>query len=458
MQLHKKLVTLTLTLLILISISASFAASVETYSLSWSFPILSPTYTILQNALDSIGQVLYFGSGQNFYPYNYLYAVNITNGQMIWNYDTIQPVNYISHFKYNNSDHIIVGIGGSTTIPLQSYVLAFRDSQNNATLWISPNLKSSVACVCSVESNVTDTEDVVAGLQNGTVVRLYGNSTGIATIEWQYNAIGVVQDIVQLNNGTVVVGTSDAIAPYEGHIYCLDKNGRLLWSYDSTSDDPLIPGLVKEFGGANNDGGPNVVAVFYNGSICVLSGTTGNGIAPWPFNTGAGNAVRDLLCTQDYTGDGFPDMVVSTQNGSLMIINGRTAKPVLSSTLLSSYVVAYIQYMYSYENGASYLNKTLAVSLENTTTSYVPLICGVNVTNFAVTGQIPTPGEVVAQNLFSVSNYTSTFTGDLLFTTNNVIYFLAGSNIITSEFPFPVTFIVLIIVVWLSIVILRRRR
>jgi hypothetical protein len=168
--------------------------------------------------------------------------------------------------------------------------------------------------------------------------------------------------------------------------------------------------------------------------------------------------VRDLLCTQDYTGDGFPDMVVSTQNGSLMIINGRTAKPVLSSTLLSSYVVAYIQYMYSYENGASYLNKTLAVSLENTTTSYVPLICGVNVTNFAVTGQIPTPGEVVAQNLFSVSNYTSTFTGDLLFTTNNVIYFLAGSNIITSEFPFPVTFIVLIIVVWLSIVILRRRR
>jgi hypothetical protein len=292
---------------------------------------------------------------------------------------------------------------------------------------------------------------VVAGLQNGTVVRLYGNSTGRAIIEWQYNAIGTVYDIVQLNNGSVVVGTSDAVAPYEGHIYCLDRNGHLAWSYNSTSNDPLTPGLVKEFGEVNNDSVPDVVAVFHDGYIRVLNGTTGKEITPWPFNVG--NPVTDLLCTQDYTGDGFPDIVTSTQNGSLMIINGRTATLLRGPVQISNFTPSYIQYMYFYENGVAYSNQTLAVSGQGSNGACY--VYGLNASDLTPMEQFPV--SATALNLFGIGNSTSNFTGNLLFTVANTVYCLQGSDIIVPEFTPNFILVSLVISIWLSILILRKR-
>jgi hypothetical protein len=433
--------------------SSVSAAVFRSFSLEWNYPAYgSASAPISQHALDSIDDVVYFGSSVVDAPYDFLYAVNITNGQLIWTYNTMVPVNYVSHFNLSNSRYVIAGTGGSTTAPTKNYILA-RSSQDNATLWTSPDFGSSVTCVGPIDSNVTGTNDVVAGLKNGTIIRLSGNN---GTIQWQYNAAGVVDDIVQLNNGRIVVGTSDFGAPKEGHIYCLNKNGTRAWFYDSTSNNPLTPGLVKEFGDVNNDGVPDVIAVFHNDNyIHVFNGATGSEIGtPW-FDVG--NPVSDLLCTQDYTGDGFPDIVAGTVNGSLMKINGRTATLILPLTSLNPYIVTYIQYMYSYENGTPYyLNKTLAVGLVNSSSSYTPLICGVNASDLAVIGQISVPSSATARNLLSVANYTSTYTGDLLFTANNMVYLLSGADIIVPEFPSQIILIVFIVAVWFLVAILRR--
>jgi hypothetical protein len=434
------------------SLSVASAGTFSFFSLNWNYTALGPG-TISQHALDSIGQVVYFGSGNTFGPHNYLYAVNIANGQEIWNYNTSLPVNYVSHFEYDNSEHIIAGTGGSSSIPSQSYVLAFSSSLNNGTLWISPNLNSTVECVGSAESNLTGTEDVVAGLKNGTIIRLSGNN-GI--IQWRYNGIVNVRytDIVQLNDGSVLVGTSDLVSPPEGHIYCLDKNGTLKWSYNSAAGNPLT--LVRKFGDVNNDGVPDVVAVFHDDYIYVLDGATGIGMsAPWtPFNVG--EIVTDLLCTQDYTGDDFPDIVVGTLRGGLMIIDGRTATPVLPLTSVG-YVVSYIQYMNFSKNGVWSSNKTLAVSIQQNSSFTSQFIYGINASDLTPMKQFPVPGGVTAQNLFYVGNYTSPYTGDLLFTASNVVYSLSGTDIIFSEFASNFILISLMISIWFLILILRKR-
>jgi len=433
------------------SLSAASAGTFNFFSLGWSYSALGPG-TISQHALDSIGQIVYFGSSNTFGPHNYLYAVNIANGQKIWDYNTSLPVNYVSHFEYNNSEHIIVGTGGSSYIPSQSYVLAFRGSLNNETLWISPNLNSTVECVGSAESNPPGTEDVVVGLENGTIIRLSGNN---GSKQWQYNGFVNVRytDIAQLNDGSILVGTSDWAPPPEGHIYCLDKNGILKWSYNSAAGNPLT--LVRKFGDINNDGVPDVVAVFHDGFIYVLDGATGLGMsAPWtPFNVG--EIVSDLLCTQDYTGDDFPDIVVGTAYGDLMIINGRTATSVLPLTSVG-YVVSYIQYMNFSENGVWSSNKTFAVSVQQNSSDTSQFIYGVNASDLAPMKQFPVPEKMIAKNLFDVRNYTSPYTGDLLFTANNKVYLLSGADIIVPEFPSQIILVVFAVAVWFLVAILRR--
>jgi outer membrane protein assembly factor BamB len=448
---HKKLVPLTVILLTLMSFSVSFASSAGIFSVPWNFSILNdPSYQISPHALDSVGQVAYFGSAQTSGPYNFLYAVNITNGHEIWNYDTVQPVNYISHFTYNNSDHIIAGIGGSSYTRSHSYVLAFGSSQNNATLWKSINLNSSVLSLGSVNSSDPDTEDVIAGLANGTVVRLSGNN---GTVQWSFNGAGPVSpplyDIFQLNNGSVIIGNRDSGSPNEGHIYCLEKNGTLRWNYTSASNDPFT--LVRKFVDVNNDV-PDLAAVFSDGYIYVLDGATGKPIKPWPFKVG--NPVTDLLCTQDYTGDGFPDIVAAISNGTLIIINGKNASLFKGPAPVSSFTLSYIQYMNFYKSGMSYpyLNKTLVVSVEESDFTY--RVLGVDATTLSVMKEYNTSAQAI--NLFNIGNFTSNFTGDLLFTVGNTVYCLQGTDVIVPEFTPDFILVSLMISVWFLILILRK--
>ena len=427
-----------------LSFSVAYADTVRFFSLDWSYPAF---YEILPRALDSFGQVVCYGSHAPAYPTNFLYARNVSNGNLIWQYNTILPVNYVTHFNSSGNLYVIAATGGSTTSGLlhKSYVVA-RAPNTNMTLWQSNNLNSSVTSLGSAESNVTSTEDVVAGLENGTVVRLSGKNNG--AIQWRHNCVGTVYDIVQLNNGSVVVGTLETLTG-TGHIYCFEKNGALRWSYTPAPSSRLT--LVKRFGDVDSDGVPEVVAVFTDGLIHVLDGATGQEIVPrWPFSVG--DDVKDLLCAQDYTGDGFPDIVAGTANGSLIIVNGRDATRFRGPAQISSFTLSYIQYMQFYKNGIAYSNKTLAVSLQENATAY--FIRGINATTLSKTKEYSINGT--ARNLFNIGNFTSNFTGDLVFSVDNMVYSISGTEIIFSEFPSEIILVLLIGVVWFLVAVLRR--
>jgi hypothetical protein len=435
------------------SLSLASASIIGVFSLKqWG----QASYEILPNALDSFGQAFYYGSSDPSSSANYLYASYVSSGSLAWKYNTGLPVNYVSNFSINGNAYVIAGTGGSTFSGLlqQSYVIA--RSSDNRTLWQSINLNSSVESLGSTESSIIGNEDVVAGLENGTIIRLSGNN---GTIIWRYSGVGSLSprpyDIFQLNNESFVVGTRDSGYPYEGHIYCF-KNGALCWENSSAPSNPLT--LVERFGDVNNDGVPDVIAVFSDAYIHVFDGATGKSMgSPWPFHVG--DLVSSLLCSQDYTGDGFPDIVAGTRLGRLMIINGRNGTLVRGPITVGS-TVAYVNYMYSYESGGTYsLNKTLAVSLLNS--AYVPIISGVNASDLTTMENVTVPGGVVAQNLFSIGNYTSPYTGDLLFTAgtaDNVVYFLSGTDIIFPEFSSQVVFIFLVVTVGFCVAISRRRR
>jgi hypothetical protein len=440
------------------SLSVASASTVGVFSIKqWG----QASSEISLNALDSFGQGVYYGSSDPTSPANYLYASYLSNGSLAWQYNTRLPVNYVSNFSNNGNTYVIAGTGGSTFSGLlqQSYVIARSPPPDNATFWQSPNLNSSVESLGSAESSIPGNEDMVAGLENGTVICLSGLN---GSVLWQQNRLGgSVFSVVDLQDGSVAVGCLNYTTG-AGQVYRFNgTNGTPLWPYPYPQKPAsgLRLTLIRKFVDIN--GVPEIIAVFNDGLIHVLNGTTGQDVRPlWPFNLTAaipGDNVYDLLCSQDYTGDGFPDIVAGTEYGYLIIINGSDAKIVGKPTQVG-YVVTSIQYMPSYENGVWSYNKTLAVSLENST--FASLICGVNTSNssnLTVTGQISVPGT--AQNLFSVENYTS-LTGDLLFTTasGNVVYLLSGTEIITPEFPSQIIFVVLIVAVWFLVAIIRRER
>jgi outer membrane protein assembly factor BamB len=109
--------------------------------------------------------------------------------------------------------------------------------------------------------------------------------------------------------------------------------------------------------------------------------------------------------------------------------------------------------MYFYENGIAYSNKTLAVSGEDSNGACY--VYGVNASDLARMEQFPTNAR--AMNLFSIGNSTSNFTGNLLFTVDNTVYCLRGSNIIVPEFPPNFILVSLMIAIWSLILILRKR-
>jgi hypothetical protein len=421
-----------------------FTNAVGPFSLDWSY---AASYQISQHALDSVGQVVYFGESDTFYK-DFLYAVNITNGQKVWQYNTSLPVNYISHFKKDNIDRLVVGTGGSETQPSKSYVLAL--SQNNVTLWKSTNLVSSVTSLSSTEINVTGTEDVVAGLENGTVVHLSGTD---GTIQWRNNCTGTVYNIVQLNNGSVAVGTFERLTG-AGHIYCFKKNGSLRWSY--TLGPGIALNLIKRFGNSAGAGVPEVVAVFTDHLIHVLNGTTGQDIKPKDGSAffSVGRNVKDLLCTQDYTKDGFPDILAGIENGSLIIVNGRDATLFRGPVRISSFTLSYIQYMNFYENGIAYSNKTLVVSLQENPNAY--FIAGINASTLSVMKEYSISATAI--NLFNIGNFTRNFTGDLIYSIGSTVYSLSGTEIIVSEFPSQIILAILIAVAWFLVTIPREER
>ena len=410
-------------------------------------------YIIYPGAVDVVGQTAYFGSHYTG-PHltNFLYAVNITDGRLIWRYNTTLPINFVSNFTYDGSTYIIVGTGDPTVLQSQGgYVLAFYP-QKNMTFWpTESNLGASVQSLGTAVSNPSNNEDVIAGLANGQVVRLSGNN---GSIQWRYNCAGNittgnVPNIVQLDNGSVAVGTLDGI---RGHVYCIEQNGSLAWSYTSTALR-----LVTKLGSLN------CVVAASTDVIDVRNGTTGKEITPWPFNTtrvippfSVSQDVTDVLCTQDYTGDHFPDIVVSTDGnngGFLMIIDGSNAALLRGPVKVSSYTLSDVQYMYSYENGTPLLNRTLAISIGTSSTSFY--VCGVNASDLTVMKEFPVPGIFAATNLVNIENSTN-FAGNVLFSAGNSVYCISGTEIV-SEFPLQITLII-VPTLWISIIILKRYR
>jgi hypothetical protein len=291
-------------------------------------------------------------------------------------------------------------------------------------------------------------DDVVAGLDNGTIVRLSGTNGNIL---WKNpDALGSIFTVSNLKGGSIVAGSREAGL---GHVYSLDINGAIKWTFPPTSTTSLT--LLKVFTNVTQNGVPEVIAAFTDGRIHVLNGTTGQEISPWPFDN-HGDNVKDLLCTQDYTNDGFPDIIFGTEYGNLTIINGFT-KDIVKGPVNTGYVIGSIQYMYFHQNGVWYLNKTLAISVHTPLPSLNYYIYGVNATTLALMPkQFQVPNNAQAQNLVNIGNYTSFYTGDLIFSANNNVYNISGTEIIVPEFAQSLLLVILLIAVSFLILILRK--
>lgn len=454
MQHARKFVFLVFVLFFL-SLSLTYANNMGFFSLDWNY---QASYQVSPNALDSIGQTVYYGSGNPNNPTNLLYARDISSGNLIWQYNTSLPVNYVSHFSPNGSIYVITGTGGSQTSGLVSKSYVIARSSSNETLWQSTNLSSSVRSLCSAKNYTGNGEDVVAGLLNGTLLRLSGVN---GSILWRQSCVGEVFTISELKNGSIVVGSRES-ATNVGHVYRFQKNGALEWEMPPLPLQPAIT-LVRKFADVNLDGEPEMIAVFNDNEIHVLNGSNGQELTPkWPLSLGQDN-IKDLLCRVDYTGDGFPDIVAGTEDGNLTIINGLTAAFFVVPTRVS-YTLSHIQYMYYYKDETAYLNKTLAVSvIELPGPSFAYYINGVNASNMATMKQYQTSAPT--SNLNNIGNFTSSYTGDLIFSVNDFIhlpatfsvYCISGTEIIVSEFPSPIILAILIAAAWLLMAILRRK-
>lgn len=438
MQRIKKIMFLAWIMLSL-SLSVPLVTAFGFFTLQWSYPASGQ---ISQHALDSVGETIYFGSANTFGVTNYLYAVNISSGTLIWRYNASLPINYVSHFKSNNITYVAAGAGGSGTQPSKNLVLA--RGLDNATFWQSVNFLSSVKSLGIARSYISNGDDVVAGLENGTLLRLRGDN---GSILWRYDCTGAVFSVSELRDGSIVVGSREV--PNKGHVYSFEKTGALRWT-TLPPYDPIT--LVKKFVDVNGDNEPEVVAVFRDNKIHVFDGANGNELSPWPFNMGTDN-VKDLLCTVDYTGDGFPDMFCGTEYGNLTIIDGLNATR-FRELISTGYTLTSLQYMYFYENGIAHSDKTLAISLYSTTPTIAYYVYGVNATDLTLMKQYSVSAQ--AQNFLNISNRTNNFTGELIFTANDFVYLLSGTDIIYSEFPSQI--LVLMIIVVLSLVVIMRKR
>lgn len=449
---HSSKKTALLALAVVFSFLTASASAASIFAQVWTFPAYDQ---ILPHALDSFGNVVYFGSANTFLGgyTNFLYAVNITNGHEIWHYNSSLPVNYVSHFKHNNLDYVVAATGGSLIQPDKGYVITHSPANlPNATLWQSINLGASVKSVGSAESNSTGNDDIAAGLDNGTIERLSGANNGL--VLWERTVNGSVFTVSNLKGGSVIAGSRDS--NFNGHVYCFEMNGTLRWSFPPSST--AIPSLIllKAFKDVTGDEIPEVIAVFHDGKIHLLNGATGQEVTQegWPFPSPGGYSVKDLLCTEDYTGDGFPDFVAATDNGALIIVNGQNASLFKGPTPIAT-SLSYIQYMYFYKNGMAYQNKTLVVSASEFAPSLTYFVRGVNATTLAVMKEYSPPAQ--ASNLLDIGNYTSNFTGDVIFTAGNTVYALSGTDIIVPEYTSNFLLVSLLIIVWFSILALRKR-
>ena len=446
MQPHRKYVLLASVVVCSLFMASANAASYFTQS--WS----SPASGVQTGALDSFENVVCFGTDITIGPNNYLYAVNASSGFEFWQYNTSLPVNYVTHFNRSGIAFTVAGTGGAGSQPGKSYVIARSLPPSNVTLWQSTNLNSSVKSVGAVESNITGTNDIVAGLDNGTIMRLSGYNNG--SILWKRNCNGTVFTVSNLKNGSFIVGSRDINS--NGHVYCFEMNGTLRWFFPPSSSPLASRPLLKIFTDITGDGIPEVIAVFHDGKIHVLNGASGQEVSPWPFNNPGNFSIKDLLCTQDYTGDGFPDIITATDNGTLMIINGENASRFRGPTPIGIFgtSLSYIQYMYFYDSGKTYLNKTLAVSASEPGPPLTYSIWGINTTTLSIMKQYSP--SALATNMFNISNSTSLYTGDLIFSASNYVYSISGSEIIVPELVSNYVIVALIIMIWVLAIVGRR--
>jgi hypothetical protein len=138
-----------------------------------------------------------------------------------------------------------------------------------------------------------------------------------------------------------------------------------------------------------------------------------------------------------------------------MIINGSDATVFRGPSEVSSLALSSTQYLYSYETGAPLLNKTLVVSIENSSGSFY--VYGVNASDLMVMKEFPVSGNFEAMNLVNVANSTN-YTGDLLFSAGSTVYFISGTSIVYSEFPSQVMLVIVILTLSISVVISKRHR
>lgn len=185
----------------------------------WTFPVRDGVVSEL--AIDRNTGVVYFGGGDG-----HLYAVNLDNGEKIWDYNVSNP--YISRPTLS---------GGRVFITTSDDMVYAFDAATGKWLWHFRRRSGQVATILGASAPLVDGNEVITGLSDGFLVAL---SLEEGQLKWERKLhTGVKFTDVDahpiLENGIIYIPS------YDGALYALKRQGGdVIWRFDAGGSKNVV--------------------------------------------------------------------------------------------------------------------------------------------------------------------------------------------------------------------------
>jgi outer membrane protein assembly factor BamB len=244
------------------------------------------------------------------------YAINGTNGGVIWAYDTyahppegwVYSICSIEDLNGDSIPEVLFGIGSDGDA-------AFCvDGTNGDVIW-KFQANDAVFAVAELEDiNGDGKNEALIGTGDpyeDRVVCISGSSSGSATLRWQIHLGASVHDVSAIEdvNGDSIQDV--LVAVWDGYVYCRNGyNGTHIWSYP-------IPGLeypmrVVPIDDIDEDEIQDVLVGSWKNAVICLSGADGSLVCSYPTGTLNGGDVWSVDAIGDLNGDGYSEALGSS--------------------------------------------------------------------------------------------------------------------------------------------------
>ncbi len=276
----------------------------------------------------------------------HVYALNGTNGEILWQYGTDDPGSYgLGDFQAVDARRDFTGDGIPDVLAIADgnnlgtgYQKAFLfNGSNGNIIWTysypgpNPSFGKSVISIDDVTGDGVPDAIIAVGNNGSTDLATYCLNGATGTVVWSRDAVQYEpKELVEL---PITGETPDVVvAEYFSTIRRLDgETGGVVWSYYFGGLSGIIQ--MRRIPDVDDDGIDDIVlATFTNAATC-LSGATGNPL--WFY---AMDFQYDVAVTNDLNGDGYSDVILASgtnnpTNGAFYCLNGKTGQPLFSTQL-----------------------------------------------------------------------------------------------------------------------------